>query len=268
MTKYLLTLTSIFVIINGLLPLKQGYAHSPYPWLSYNQNTTASHETLIERITPPPGFERVKVRSNSFAKWLRRLPMKAKNTPVRYYNGQLKYNQNAHTDVIHIDVGTRDLQQCADAVMRLRAEYLYAIKNYDKIAFNFTNGKRVKFSKWSKRRGLNYKNFRKYMTLIFAYAGTYSLAKELTPRSVKNMQIGDVFIKGGFPGHAVLVVDMVVRPKTGEKRFLLLQSYMPAQDMHVLRNPKAGNSPWYSLNFGDRLITPEWTFKSSHLKHF
>ena len=43
----------------------------------------------------------------------------------------------------------KDLQQCADAVMRLRAEYLWHSKQYDKIHFNFTNGMRVDYNKWA-----------------------------------------------------------------------------------------------------------------------
>ncbi len=79
------------------------------------------------------------------------------------------------------------------------------------------------------------------------------------------MEIGDVFIQGGSPGHAVIVVDLVVNSTTGEKRFLLAQSYMPAQDIHVLKNPNSTDS-WYSMS--EVIETPEWTFRSSDLKRF
>ena len=75
------------------------------------------------------------------------------------------------------------------------------------------------------------------------------------------MEIGDVFVKGGFPGHAVLVADMIENAQTGEKRFLLIQSYMPAQEMHVLKNPASPDGlPWYPAAFAGDLVTPEWTF--------
>ena len=78
---------------------------------------------------------------------------------------------------------------------------------------------------------------------------------------------GDLFIKGGFPGHAVLVADVVENRATGERRFLLVQSFMPAQEMHVLKNPAdADGSPWYPLAFGDRLVTPEWVFPRESLR--
>ena len=83
------------------------------------------------------------------------------------------------------------------------------------------------------------------------------------------MRIGDVFIQGGFPGHAVMVVDMAVNGRTGEKLFLLIQSYMPAQEIHVLKNPSdSADGPWYELDFGETLRTPEWTFSKDDLKRF
>jgi hypothetical protein len=105
---------------------------------------------------------------------------------------------------------------------------------------------------------------------VFTYAGSQSLSRELAAvKEPAQMAIGDVFIRGGSPGHAVLVVDMAEKPATGEKVFLLAQSYMPAQDIHVLKNPRgAPLSPWYPVRFGDTLRTPEWEFKSTELKRF
>jgi hypothetical protein len=160
-------------------------------------------------------------------------------------------------------VGKRDLQQCADAIMRLRGEWLFAANRKKEIAFNYTDGKRRRFSS---RRKLDYASFKKYMTLVFAYAGTYSLERELQKVPRQDIQIGDVFIRGGFPGHAVLVADIVANPTTGEKRFLLIQSFMPAQEMHVLKNPAASDgSPWYPTDFTGGLVTPEWSFPEGAL---
>ncbi len=84
------------------------------------------------------------------------------------------------------------------------------------------------------------------------------------------MQIGDVFIRGGSPGHAVIVLDMAMDSKTGKKLFMMAQSYMPAQDIHVLVNPnKPSISPWYELDGNAKdILTPEWTFSSNELKRF
>jgi hypothetical protein len=237
--------------------------------------------TLINRIETPGNFFRKEYEVNSFAHWIRRLPLKKGTPSVQLYNGNDKWNQDAHAYVVDLDVGERDLQQCADATMRIRSEYLFHTKQFDKIHFNYTNGALVPYSKW--RNGLypipkgktvswvrkekcnhSYKSFKTYLIQVFNYAGTHSLSKELTSIPFMEMQIGDLLIKGGFPGHAVMVVD-IIENKVGEKKYLLAQSYMPAQDFQILKSPNQ-NSPWYDLNEGsDYIDTPEWTFQPSQL---
>lgn len=255
---------------------------SPAP----NNRIETMGRTIQSRFVVPKNFERFASAKNSFAHYLQNLPLKPVDTKVRYYNGELKSNQSLHAAVLDIDVEKRDLQQCADAVMRLRAEHLLEQKDYENIHFNYTNGFKADYNKWRqgyriKVNGNNvswtktaqssddYKSFRKYMTQVFSYAGTLSLEKELNSVSIEDMEIGDVFIQGGSPGHAVIVVDMAKHKTTNEKLFLLAQSYMPAQDIHVLKNLENSDwSPWYSSNFGEILQTPEWTFKATDLKRF
>ncbi|MCW3072839.1 MAG: hypothetical protein JWO44_2729 [Bacteroidetes bacterium] len=249
---------------------------------SYDPN-----QSIAERIAVPAGFKRVDAVKGSFADWLRHLPLKPGRPQVHLYNGKLKADQDVHYAVVNIDVGSTDLQQCADAVMRMRAEYLYSVKDYGHLHFNFTNGTSVGFKKWSEgyrtvvkgnkvswvksaAPGDNYAIFKSYCNMIFNYAGTSSLSKELKPvADLKDMQIGDVFIAGGFPGHAVLVVDVCENTTTGEKLFMIQQSYMPAQEIHILKNyTNAGLSPWYSVDFSGDLETPQWTFKRNQLMRF
>ena len=169
--------------------------------------------------------------------------------------------------------------------MRLRAEYLYQKKLFDSIHFNFTNGFNASYSTWRQGKRIKVKgnsvtwftttqkgdsrnSFDKYLTMVFSYAGTLSLEKEMKKVVVKDMQIGDVFIQGGSPGHAVIIVDMA-KKETGETIFLLAQSYMPAQEIHVLKNFNNQNlSPWYSAKILETIITPEWTFTKNNLKRF
>jgi Domain of unknown function (4846) len=234
-----------------------------YLWPSASEAVSG---TIAERIAPPDGFTRTAVAADSYADWLRHLPLRPPGTPVRLYDGRLKWSQDKHVAVIAIDTGTKNLQQCADAIMRLRAEYLLASGRSRDIAFNYTGGKRVAYRGRPDDRGA----FQRYLLQVFAYAGSYSLEHEMRPVPLSAMAIGDVFIQGGFPGHAVLVADMAVNAKTGEKRFLLLQSYMPAQDMHILKNPKAADgTPWYALpDPKGQLVTPEWIFKGDALRRF
>lgn len=241
------------------------HARAPYGWLPA-ETAPAATATLAAHVAPPSGFERVSAADGSFAAWLRGLPMRPEGAPVLTYTGKPKWRQDVHAAVIDIDVGKRDLQQCADAIMRLRAEWLFSQNRDKEIAFNDTDGKRRRFSATGRK---DHAGFRKYMDLVFAYAGTYSLDRELKAVSPDQIAIGDVFIKGGFPGHAVLVADMAENRETGEKRFLLLQSYMPAQDIHVLKNPKSEDgTPWYTTVIGDQLVTPEWVFPKTALKRW
>ena len=233
-----------------------------YPW----HGETAVTGTLTDRIQPPSGFQRIPVEPGSFAAWLRGLPLKPPQSLVRLFDGRPKWNQQLHVAVIDIDTGVQDLQQCADAIMRLRAEYLLASGRARDIGFNDSKGKPQPFKGDPK----DYSGFRRYMDKVFTFAGSYSLEHEMRSVLPSEMQVGDVFIKGGFPGHAVLVVDLALNPANGEKRFLLLQSYMPAQDMHILKNPKTPDgSPWYPVpGEKEQLVTPEWTFPAGALRRF
>ncbi|MBD3375408.1 hypothetical protein GF406_10260 [candidate division KSB1 bacterium] len=269
----------------GLLILGPSVWAADYGWLQEGH----PRKTIASQIPVPVGYERVRVKTGSFQEWLRLLPLKSKASPVYLYDGRKKHNQDAHYAVVEIDVGPRDIQQCADAVIRLRAEYLWDRQRYEDIHFNFTSGDTSFYLNW--RQGIRprvqgnrvswaqtaspdsgYASFRDYVHTTCIYAGSYSLAQELKKISDPiDLQIGDVFIRGGFPGHAVLVVDIAVHPETGHKAFLLLQSYMPAQDMHILQNPGDDfpDSPWYLLDAsGNVLYTPEWSFKWNELKRF
>lgn len=242
--------------------------------------------TVKTRISPPPGYTRIDVKEGSFEAYLRDLPLRPHGSKVRYYDGREKRDTRVYCAVVDMEIGKRDLQQCADAVIRLRAEYLYRQKAYDRIHFNFTNGFRADYTKWAegyrisvkgnqvswykaKEEDYSYKTFRAYLDVVFAYAGTLSLSKELKSVPLSSMQIGDVLIQGGSPGHAVIVVDMAENSDTGQKLYLLAQSYMPAQDIQILKNPgNAKISPWYALKAERNIITPEWGFTSSDLKRF
>ncbi len=48
--------------------------------------------TLQTRFNPPDGFQRKSVDENSFASYLRNLPLKPAGTKVKYYNGDIKYD--------------------------------------------------------------------------------------------------------------------------------------------------------------------------------
>jgi len=269
-----------FLLLISSLSYSQAY---DYQWLDkYNQS-----DAVVNLISTPKGYKRLETVNNTFEDWLRHIPVKKGNPPVMLFNGKEKLNQNAHFAVLDVDIGNKDLQQCADAIIRLRGEYLYSNGDYDKIHFNFTSGHKAEFSQWIKgyrpivlgnrvkwvktaKTDFSYNNLRAYLDTVFRYAGSFSLSREMKPiHDLALISIGDVFIQGGFPGHAVIVMDMAVSEKTGKKIFILAQSYMPAQEIHILKNlNNIKLNPWYELDFDQVLNTPEWIFNKGDLMRF
>ena len=76
---------------------------------------------------------------------LRALPLEPKGSKVQLFNGNEKPYQAGAYAIIKIDIGNRDLQQCADAIMRLKAEYHYSQKAYTKIHFIILLGIKLLF---------------------------------------------------------------------------------------------------------------------------
>lgn len=246
----------------------------------------ANGKTLSTRFNPPKGYQRTKSSLFSFGTYLRNLPLKKSGSLVKYFDGGTKPNTNVYAAVVELPIGKRDLHQCADAVMRLRAEYLWKQKKYDEIHFNFTNGFVADYNSWRSGKRIvvkgnevkwvqsatasnDYQVFWKYLEMVFAYAGSLSLSKELKKVDVKEMQIGDAFVRGGSPGHCAIVVDMAIDSSSGKKVFMLAQSYMPAQETQVLWNTNNGKKTvWYPLDFGGLLVTPEYSFYPKELMRF
>ncbi len=152
-----------------------------------------SYYHTIGDIPLPDGYARVEVETNSFADWLRREKLKS-DKRVYFNDGSLKPDQSIQFAVLDEPVGNKDLQQCADAIIRLRAEYFLSKNEYDSIRFNATDGTTLSFSAW--RKGTRYRlsvnklkvvytshfdndifsSFNDYLETVFRYAGTWSLA--------------------------------------------------------------------------------------------
>jgi len=223
---------------------------------------TNKNENLFEHVRDipcPPGYKRISWEPDSFGSWLRNIPLK-KDKTVHLFDGSLKANQAAQFAVLELTVGNRDLQQCADAIMRLRAEYLYDRRQFNAIRF-YDNNKSCYACPENCSRAV----FEKYLEKVFSYCGTLSLQKQLADCPLHETAAGNVIIQGGSPGHAVIIVD-IAENASGHKIYLIAQSYMPAQEMHILNNPfQQEISPWYSFESVD-IQTPEWNFVNARLK--
>jgi len=215
-------------------------------------------DNVFSRFKVPEGYRRIKTESGTFGDYLQSLPLKPVGTHTKTYQGKIAATDAYTAAVVDMTVGTRDLQQCADAVIRLRGEYLFHTQNYNAIGFNFVNGFKCQYevyargyryenNRWvlSGKRDHTYQSFLDYMDLVFTYASTLSLEKELKKVELADdMKIGDVFIHGGSPGHCFIIVDMAENA-AHKKVFMLAQSFMPAQNIQILQH---GGSPWFSLD--------------------
>ena len=236
---------------------------------------------IISRINTPQGYTRIE--TDSFGEFVRNYILKEEGSPILKYNGSENVNQNSHVAVFALPIENEDLQQCADSVMRMYAEYYYQRKEYDKISFHFVDGFKATYSKWVEGYRIkvgerssswvksasyddSYTSFKKFMRIVFAYASTLSMEKEAKSIDIKDIQIGDIFIQGGSPGHVVMIVDICENNK-GEKAFLLAQGLMPAQEFHIMKNPRNDNDPWY---YESEVTYPYkvkgYTFKEGSLK--
>ena len=253
----------LFSVLFTLLLLSCNNNTAAPPGLNTNNVIAVNPYKQIKAIPLPDGFERIKDDSGSFTKFLRNINLK-ENTTVYLFNRQPKHNQSAQYALLDISTGNKNLQQCADAVMRLRAEYQFSQKQFDQIVFYDNDEIAYTFSAPFTRE-----HFDKYLNRVFGMCGSASLSKQLKPvNSFSQIQPGDVLIRGGFPGHAVIVMDVAVND-LGKKVYLLAQSYMPAQDIHVLKNPaNDGLSPWYEVNDENIIATPEYTFTQHELRRW
>lgn len=241
--------------------------------------------TLETRIQVPEGFERLEADKDSFVTFMRNLECKPDGSPVLLYDGREKGNQTAQVAVFAFDVGTSDLQQCADSIIRIYGEYYWSIGAYDKIGFHLTNGFYMDYLTWrngnrikvdgnnvqwveSKSYDDSYESFREYLKNVMIYAGTLSLEEESSLITLSELKAGDMLISGGSPGHCILIAD-VAKNEAGEKCYLLAQGYMPAQDFHVLNNPASEESPWYQeQDLKGTIRTPEYSFYEENMKRW
>ncbi|MDX9704994.1 MAG: DUF4846 domain-containing protein [Weeksellaceae bacterium] len=223
-------------------------------------------KNILERVDAPLGYTRIPVSIESFESYLRSLPLKPDGSPVRYYDGKVKLNNNIYIAVIDYPLNTENVQMSTDAVIRLISEYLYHKKEYEKIVFH-AEKKRISFEDYA-QGDYSRKNFDAYLVYVMREVSTPSFCADLKSIKLEDIRIGDIFVQNTRPnGHAVIVVDIVENRK-GERLFLLAQGFHPAQDIQIIANPNQEEiSPWYTLKEGE-LLTPEWRFMTTDLMRF
>ena len=246
------------------------YDANTYGWLG-----KAPTSTLVSRFATPAGATRVPLAAGSFGLFLRTLPLAPEGTPVKSYAGGVLHAAD-HPNVAAVadlDVGTHDLQQCADSVIRLHAEWRWSLGKAEEtkyhaggglvLAFDgYVKGDRIvvengapKFARHAKPQAGSHATYRSWLDEVFGWANTGSLATEAKKVEIADLRPGDFFVMPGAPfGHAVLVLD--VASAGGKKQALVGQGFMPAQSFHVLRT---NGSAWFAIDeAAGALTTPFW----------
>ena len=235
-------------------------------WLFFGSRTSnPKNYGHIGDIPPPSGYERIAGTNPGYTQFLRSLPLKPKGSKVKLYTGGNAHFQTMNYAVVDLPM-LSNAEQCADACMRLKAEYLYQTGQYNKIKFQDVNGQSLRYSGGASREA-----FYRYLRRLYGVASTFSLCREMQPRPLAEIQPGDVFVypgNGRFLGHAVIVVDVAVN-KNGKKAFLLAEGNTPARDIHLIRNlENPFRSPWFISDGSEKRfllsITP---FKATDLRH-
>lgn len=242
--------------------------------------------TVYSRIKTPEGYTRVVPNKITFSEYIHTYKLKPAGTPIINYDSTSYFYQSGHIGVLDVPVPSNGLQQCADALIRLRAEYLWDTNRKVEIGFKFTSGHYCSWDRYSQgyrpkidgnkvtfhktaTSSTSKASFYKYLNLIYTYAGTYSLSQELTKvNSISDLKVGDLLIYPGFPGH-VMMIASIVENENGQRLFAFFQGNTPAQSVHMIKNATDTSiSPWYNLDGKTSLETPLYTFESFKFVRF
>jgi len=223
----------------------------------------AGPSTIALAFPPPAGAERV--AAEGFGASLRDLPVRAADVRVHTYDGRVVGHDGR---VIDLPLVPGDLQQCADSILRVRAEWLRA--HGEAVSFHATSGTPLPWSRFEagEKVVLDGNDLRwttgpkatwdQYLAVVFTWAGTASLAERET-RTDDHPDPGDLLVDPGFPGHAVLLLDVA---RSADATYVLVgEGYMPAQDFHVEIGPEAG---WW--RWSDGVALPHWNLPASTLR--
>ncbi len=287
MKKYILT-SLLIGLVSFLYFTKKGelVKNTALTYVTTPDYINNGGNTVTSRILVPDGYRRAEYLVGTFSKYLQDYALKNYGAQIINYDGNPYVYQAGHVGVLELPVPSNGLQQCADALMRIRAEYLWDHGQKSKIGFNFTSGHYCSWSKYAAgyrpkingnkvtfhqiaKADASKASFYKYLNLIYTYAGTQSLYSELPKISeVEKLEVGDMLITPGFPGHIIMIVDKAT-DANGDNLFIFAQGNTPAQSVHVLKNPSdLNNSPWYQLEMGAGMQIPTYYFNTSQFIRF
>ena len=233
-------------------------------------DSTQSQSFIGNIPLPSNNYHRIKTETNSFAEWLRELPLNSTGSSVCNYRGGV-FKDNADTSVafvVDLDINGRKLEQCMDILVRLYAEYLWAEKRIENFMLPLPGGYWLKWKDWNKgfrpvfkgidvkmvlsaKPGKSIKIYKTYLNLVYSESHTQQFYHAYQSVERTKVQIGDVIIKKGTKGHAIMIVDLA-RNEHGDIIALIGNGDTPACQFFLL-NYRA-DSPWVPLNFDQETL--------------
>ena len=239
-----------------------------------------SETTIGTRFNPPAGYKRVQVSNDSFGKYLRDFKLREYTTKPLAYDTAAKTLANNDSapavSVLDMDlINKSNLQEAANSVIRLYAEFLYKQGRFDDIAFNLltTPAFRLDFRTWSeggrlieegnsitwckehgehcKHRdvdtGTEYGVFKYYMQNVMLHSNISSLPSNMKSVSMNEVTVGDIIVYADskIPD---IIVDMAENAD-GSKLLLIARGGNPASEIFIVRNESNSDlNPWHDMN--------------------
>ena len=235
--------------------------------ISLTNLISENKKTIYTKVKTPKEFIRVKPH-NEFAAFINNLPLKSDKLKARLYDGSEKINDYVYIGVIDLIQPKNNVQYNGNAIIRLRAEYLYRTKQFDRIDFKINPRQDLKSFKEFAQNDFSQKKFNEFIEYLLYNYNPNTLHHHLKSVSLQEMQIGDIFVqRSQSRGHAAIVIDMAT-DEMGNKLFLLAQAFYPGQDIYIASNlDNEEINPWYVLKDGP-ILTPEWRFMPNDLMRF
>jgi hypothetical protein len=231
-------------------------------------------QSTIGNIPPPStNYKRIEIKSGGFAEWLRNLPLKKKGADVLNYRGGIfKSGQDTTVAfVVDLDIEGRRLEQCMDVLVRLYSDYLWKNKQTDSLKLPLPGGFWLTWENWkngfrplfkgisvkimnSSPPDTSYRSYNSYLRTVFSESHTQQFYHAYQSLERRDLKIGDIIIKKGTKGHAVMVVDLA-KNEMGDMIALIGNGDTPACQFFLLNHKK--NKPWIPLDFNrERLELP------------
>jgi hypothetical protein len=227
----------------------------------------AQSNTILQRIPPPPGYERIHVEEGSFAASLRRLELKPEGSNVRDKRGEEILCGEELVAVIDEKPLPVEVSRGTEGAIKLWGAYRWSKGRRDGISFGLDNGQRATWRDW--RDGLRPRehegrmlfmqvgvpdrsqaNFLRYLTFVAENASALSLKRDLEIILPENLSPGDILLSTGDTGGQVALVLDACRNAKAEKLFLIAMGGDDNSDLYIPHpfEPLQGEGAWFTYD--------------------